>query len=66
MDLSIIITLLASGVRTGTSILLATLGEVVAERAGVLNLGVEGMMLMGAMSGYGTAYATGNPSWARA
>jgi ABC-type uncharacterized transport system permease subunit len=42
MDLSIIITLLASGVRTGTSILLATLGEVVAERAGVLNLGVEG------------------------
>ena len=61
MDLSIIITLLASGVRTGTSILLATLGEVIAERAGVLNLGVEGMMLMGAMSGYGTAYATGNP-----
>lgn len=61
MDISIIITLLAAGVRSGTSILLATLGEIFAERAGVLNLGVEGMMLMGAMSGYGTAYATGNP-----
>lgn len=55
-----IIILLAAGVRTGTAILLATLGEIITERAGVLNLGVEGMMLMGAMSGYGVAHATGN------
>jgi simple sugar transport system permease protein len=37
------------------------LGEIFAERAGVLNLGVEGMMLMGAMTGYGVAAATSNP-----
>ena len=61
MDITLIITLLAAGVRAGTAILLATLGEIFAERAGVLNLGVEGMMLMGAMSGYGASYATGNP-----
>ncbi|MCC7352209.1 MAG: ABC transporter permease [Anaerolineae bacterium] len=48
---------------TGTPILFATLGEIYAERAGVLNLGVEGMMLMGAMTGFGVAHATGNP-WA--
>ncbi len=61
MDITLIITLLAAGVRAGTAILLATLGEIFAERAGVLNLGVEGMMLMGAMSGYAASYATGNP-----
>lgn len=60
MALSIIVTLLAAGVRSGTAILLATLGEICTERAGVLNLGVEGMMLMGAMTGYGAAHATGN------
>jgi simple sugar transport system permease protein len=61
MDITLIVLLLASGVRTGTVILFATIGEIFAERSGVLNLGVEGMMLMGAMSGYGVAYATGNP-----
>ncbi|MDE0672935.1 MAG: ABC transporter permease [Caldilineaceae bacterium SB0662_bin_9] len=52
---------LASGVRTGTSVLFATLGELFTERAGVLNLGVEGMMLMGAMTGFGVTWLTGNP-----
>ncbi len=47
-------------VRAGTPILLATLGEVYAERSGVLNLGVEGMMIMGAVAGFVTAYLTGN------
>jgi ABC-type uncharacterized transport system permease subunit len=61
MDLGIVIALLAAGVRSGTAILFASLGEIFAERAGVLNLGVEGMMLMGAMSAYGVAFATGNP-----
>jgi len=45
----------------GTPLLLATLGEIYAERSGVLNLGVEGMMILGALSGFSTAYATGNP-----
>lgn len=61
MDLILIVNLLASGIRYGTGILFASIGEVFAERAGVLNLGVEGMMLMGAMTAYGTAHATGNP-----
>ncbi|MDO5648688.1 ABC transporter permease [Paracoccus sp. (in: a-proteobacteria)] len=44
-----------------TPILFAALGELVVERAGVLNLGVEGMMITGALAGFATAYATGNP-----
>lgn len=60
MEFALIVSLLASGIRTGTSILFATIGEIFAERAGVLNLGVEGMMLMGAMTAYGVAYSTGN------
>jgi ABC-type uncharacterized transport system permease subunit len=55
------ILILQAGVASGTVLLFATLGEVFAERSGVLNLGVEGMMLIGAMSGYGVAVATGNP-----
>ncbi|MFC0199704.1 ABC transporter permease [Paracoccus rhizosphaerae] len=44
-----------------TPILFAALGELVAERAGVLNLGVEGMMITGALAGFAAAYASGNP-----
>lgn len=58
MDLIVI---LQAGVASGTVLLFATLGEIFAERSGVLNLGVEGMMLIGAMSGYSTALATGDP-----
>jgi len=47
-------------VRSGTSVLYATLGEVIAERAGVVNLGVEGCMLGGACAGFVVAYRTGN------
>ncbi len=57
----ILAAILAAGMRSGTSLLFATMGEVHAERAGVLNLGVEGMMLMGAMTGYGVTHITGNP-----
>jgi simple sugar transport system permease protein len=58
MDLVII---LHAGVASGTVLLFATIGEIFAERSGILNLGVEGMMLIGAMSGFSTALATGNP-----
>jgi ABC-type uncharacterized transport system permease subunit len=44
-----------------TPLLIAAIGELVVERSGVLNLGVEGMMLMGAVTGFGAALATGNP-----
>ena len=58
MDLIII---LQAGVASGTVLLFATIGEIFSERAGVLNLGVEGMMLIGAMSAFSTTIATGNP-----
>ena len=49
-------------VTAATPLLLAALGELVVERSGVLNLGVEGMMLMGAVCGFGAGYLTGSPS----
>jgi len=55
------ITILQAGVASGTVLLFATLGEILAERSGVLNLGVEGMMLVGAMTGFSVAIKTGNP-----
>jgi len=44
----------------GTPLLLGTLGEIVAERAGILNLGVEGMMSVGAVVAFGVSLYTGN------
>jgi len=55
------IIILQAGVATGTVLLFATIGEIFAERSGVMNLGVEGMMLMGAMTAFSTTIATGNP-----
>ena len=55
------IIILQAGVGTGTVLLFATVGELFAERSGVLNLGVEGMMLIGAMSAFSIALKTGNP-----
>ncbi|MGD8623333.1 MAG: ABC transporter permease [Anaerolineae bacterium] len=54
------IIILQAGVASGTVLLFATIGEIFAERSGVLNLGVEGMMLMGAMSAFSLAVHTGN------
>ena len=56
LQLSLIVGVLASAIRLGTIILLGALGELVAERAGVLNLSVEGMMLTGALAGFLGAY----------
>jgi general nucleoside transport system permease protein len=63
MDLGQInpILLIASLMVASTPILLAALGEMVAEKAGVLNLGVEGMMITGAVVGFATAVNVGNP-----
>ncbi len=55
------IIILQAGVATGTVLLFATIGEIFAERSGVMNLGVEGMMLVGAMSAFSVTIATGNP-----
>ena len=52
--------MLHAGISTGTILLIAAIGEIFAERSGVMNLGVEGMMLLGAMAAFKTAYNTGN------
>jgi ABC-type uncharacterized transport system permease subunit len=59
---SLVVVVLASGVLYGTPLLYAALGEVLAERSGVLNLGVEGMMLMGAVTGFWTVERMGGPT----
>jgi general nucleoside transport system permease protein len=53
--------LIASLMGAAVPIMLAATGELVVEKAGVLNLGVEGMMIMGAICGFATAVQTGNP-----
>ena len=53
--------LIASLMVAATPILLASIGELVAERSGVLNLGVEGMMVTGAICGFAAAVGTGSP-----
>lgn len=50
----------AGAIRSGTPVLLAALGEVVTERAGILNLGLEGIMLVGAFSGVAVTLHTGS------
>ncbi len=57
MLLAVVLTILTAA----TPLLFAALGEVVVERSGVLNLGVEGMMVMGAVCGFGAALMTGSP-----
>jgi len=63
MDLSAInpAVLVASLMVAAVPIVLAAIGELVVEKAGVLNLGVEGMMIMGAICGFAAAVATGSP-----
>jgi simple sugar transport system permease protein len=50
-----------AGVASGTVLLFAAIGEILAERSGVMNLGVEGMMLIGAMTAYRTVVQEGSP-----
>jgi general nucleoside transport system permease protein len=59
---SLVVVVLSSGVLYGTPLLYAALGEVLAERSGVLNLGVEGMMLMGAVMGFWTVERVHGPT----
>lgn len=56
-----IVPFLCAAVVSGTPLLFATLGEILIEKAGNLNLGVEGMMLMGAVMGFMVGIKTGNP-----
>src|ERR671929_1545970 len=55
-----LIPFLAVLVRSGAALLPATLGAIVTEKSGATNLGVEGVMLFGAMAAYGVAFTTGD------
>ncbi len=56
-----ILSILSRAAAFGTPLLWASLGEICAERAGVINLGVEGMMILGAFAAFAVAYTTGMP-----
>lgn len=58
---SVMVAIVASGIRLATPFLLASLGEVLGQRSGVLNLGVDGVMLLGAFAAYYTVLNTYNP-----
>lgn len=60
MDLGLVANVLSAAVVAGTPLLLVALGALVCERSGVLNLGLEGMMLMGAMTGFAAVTVTGS------
>ncbi len=61
MNSALIVGVIASSIMSGTSLLYATLGEIVGERAGIVNLGLEGIMLIGAASGFAATALTGSP-----
>ena len=63
METALLISILAVAIQAGTSLVYATIGEIFAERSGILNLGVEGMMIMGAVVAFAGAYHTGS-AWA--
>ena len=60
MSPELVIALLAAAVQAGTPILFATLGEIISEKAGVLNLGVEGVMALSAFAALITCHLTGS------
>ena len=61
IDFALFLTIvLGAGIAAGTPILFGALGEIFAERSGILNLGVEGMMLVGALTGVVASLATGS------
>ncbi len=58
-----VISLLAAAIRLAMPVLLTTLGEIVTELSGILNLGLEGIMTVGAFTGFAVAYGTGSVWW---
>lgn len=60
MNDTVLVLSLAAAIASGTPLVWATVGEILSERAGILNLGVEGMMLVGAVAGFWTTQQTGS------
>ncbi len=63
MDLGLVVSILTIAIAAGTSLVYATIGEIYTERSGILNLGVEGIMIMGAVIAFAAAYHT-DSAWA--
>ncbi len=61
MTLLSVLGVLSSAIFSGASLLYITLGEVIDERAGIVNLGLEGVLLVSACTGFGATVRTGNP-----
>ncbi len=61
MNIDIIESILFATIVAGTPLIIVALGQLIAERSGVLNLGAEGMMAMGAIAGFAITFHTGNP-----
>jgi ABC-type uncharacterized transport system permease subunit len=61
MNAALIVGVIAGSIMSGTSLLYATLGEIVGERSGIVNLGLEGIMLIGAAGGFAVTALTGSP-----
>ena len=59
-DISFVGVVIASIMASSVPLILAASGELITERSGVLNLGVEGMMIIGAISGFALMIVTGN------
>lgn len=59
--LNTIVAVLGGAIRVGTPFLFVSLGECLTEKSGRINLGLEGNLIMGAMTGYGVSYLTGSP-----
>jgi ABC-type uncharacterized transport system permease subunit len=64
VNTDLIVALVVSAIAYGTPLVLAGTGELLAERSGVLNLGVEGMMLIGAVAAFYTSQQLAGPGWA--
>ncbi len=60
MSLALLVSILAVTIQAGTSLVFASVGEIFTERSGVLNLGLEGIMIMGAVTAFATAFHTGS------
>ena len=61
MSIDLIESILFATIIAGTPLIIVALGQLIAEKSGVLNLGAEGMMAMGAIAGFAVTFHTGNP-----
>jgi simple sugar transport system permease protein len=61
MSLLSILGILSGAIFSGTSLLYATLGEIIGQRSGIINLGLEGVLLISASTGFAVTFVSGNP-----